>query len=232
MDLAAVSVTYSCEIWEQLLPALLHNGHERTFKWSYRWNHELKVQTYIKQISWDAKSICFNPFTWCCNTSRQGRRVVVSNCLHGWCDSAHSGSGKCVYHFTPLTQRTAQDLVLITAYLCLHVWSLALNVCIVQCIELFQCFTSFTTAEKQAFSFLLFLAKICHYIDFILYRSKWAHIVFYCIINHVSWFAYCCQNIPFRSYFAWLLLADHRPYELQTAGNWVCWVSIKLAWGC
>ncbi len=36
---------------------------------------------------------------------------------------------------------------------------LELNVCGVQCIELFHCFTSSTTAQKQTFSFSLFLAK-------------------------------------------------------------------------
>ncbi len=48
--------------------------------WSYRWNHRLKVKTYIKQISCDAKSICFNSLTErYYNTFRQGR----GNCLHG-----------------------------------------------------------------------------------------------------------------------------------------------------
>ncbi len=66
----SVSATHSREICEPVLPALFHNGHKRTFKCSYRWNHELKVQTYIKQISCDTKSkICFNPFTPRYNTS-------------------------------------------------------------------------------------------------------------------------------------------------------------------
>ncbi len=79
----SVSATHSHEICEPVLPALFHNGHKRTFKWFYRWNHELKVQTYIKQISCDAKSICFNPFTRHYNTSRRGGGMVASNCLHG-----------------------------------------------------------------------------------------------------------------------------------------------------
>ncbi len=86
-----------------MLPVLLHNGHKRTFKWSYRWNHELKVKTNITQISCDAKSICFNPFTRCYNTFGWGGVIVVPNCLHGRHDSAHLGDGKCIYHFTPLT---------------------------------------------------------------------------------------------------------------------------------
>ncbi len=36
---------------------------------------------------------------------------------------------------------------------------LALNVCVVQCVKLFQCFTSFATALNYVFSFPLFLAK-------------------------------------------------------------------------
>ncbi len=36
---------------------------------------------------------------------------------------------------------------------------LELNVCVVQSIKLFHCLTSSTTAQKQAFSFPLFLAK-------------------------------------------------------------------------
>ncbi len=63
LNYAGAAHTHSREICEPVLPALLHNGHKRTFKWSYRWNHELKVKTYIKQISCDTKSICFNSFT-------------------------------------------------------------------------------------------------------------------------------------------------------------------------
>ncbi len=70
--------------------ALLHNGHKRTLKWSYRWNQELRVKSYIKQISCDAKSNCFNPFTWIDNTSRWGSGMVVPSCLQGKHDSTHS----------------------------------------------------------------------------------------------------------------------------------------------
>ncbi len=77
-----VSATHYHEIWELVLPTLLHKGHKRTFKWSYGWNHELKVKTYIKQISCDAKSICFDPFTRCFNTSRRGRGMVVPNSVN------------------------------------------------------------------------------------------------------------------------------------------------------
>ncbi len=46
--------------------------------------------------------------------------MVVPNCLHGRCDSAHLGHGKCIYHFTPLAQRAVGDLVLIIDYLWLN----------------------------------------------------------------------------------------------------------------
>ncbi len=32
----SVPATHSCEICEPVLPTLLHDGHKRTFKWSYR----------------------------------------------------------------------------------------------------------------------------------------------------------------------------------------------------
>ncbi len=57
-----LSQHHTREMWELVLPALLHNGHKQIFKWSYRWNHELKIKTYIKKIPCDAKPICFNPF--------------------------------------------------------------------------------------------------------------------------------------------------------------------------
>ncbi len=82
-------------------------------KCSYGWNHELKSKTYIKQISCDAKFICFNPFKRRYNTSRRGRGMVVSKCLHGRCDSTHLRDRKCKYHFTPLIWPRVGDLVLI-----------------------------------------------------------------------------------------------------------------------
>ncbi len=91
-------------------PAKKRNGPVWTHL--YRWNHEFKVQTHIKQIC-DTKSICFNPFTWRYNTSWRGGGMVAPNCLHGRCDSAHLGDGRCIYHFTPLAQRTVRDLLLI-----------------------------------------------------------------------------------------------------------------------
>ncbi len=101
-------------IWEPVLPALLRNRHKQTFKWSFGWNHGLKVKTHMKQISCNAKSICFNQFTRRYNTPRQGRgMIVVTNCLHGRCDSAHLGDRKCLYHFTPLAQPRVGDLLLI-----------------------------------------------------------------------------------------------------------------------
>ncbi len=108
----SVSQQYSCEIWEPVLSALLRNGYKQTFKWSYRWNHELKFKTYLKQISGDAKSICFNPFTRRYNTSRQGGGMVVPKCLCERRDSAHLGDGKSIYHFTPLAQSIVWILVL------------------------------------------------------------------------------------------------------------------------
>ncbi len=89
----------------------------RPFKWSYRWSNELKVKTYIKQLSCDAKSICLIPVTWCHNTSRWGGRMVLSYWLYGRCDSAHLGDGKCIYRLTPLAQHRIKDLVLIDDYL-------------------------------------------------------------------------------------------------------------------
>ncbi len=78
-----LSNTLSWDLWTAA--SLFHNGHKRTFKWSYRWNHELKVQTCIKQISCDTKSICFNPFIRHYNTLRWGReRVVPESWLSPW----------------------------------------------------------------------------------------------------------------------------------------------------
>ncbi len=74
--------------------------HKRTFKWSYRWNHELKVKTYIKQISCEAKSTCFNPFTRCYNTSDEAEGWWLLNCLYGRRDSTHLGDKKCILFHT------------------------------------------------------------------------------------------------------------------------------------
>ncbi len=67
--------------------------------------------------SCDTKSICFNPFKRCYNTSREGKGMEVPNCLYRRHDSAHLGDGKCTFHFTPLAQRTVNDLVLVIDYL-------------------------------------------------------------------------------------------------------------------
>ncbi len=80
-------------------------------------DYELKVKTYIKQISCNMKSICFNPFTQHYNSFRQGWGMVAPNCLHGRRDSTHLGNRKCMYHFTPLAQCPVEDLVLIIDYL-------------------------------------------------------------------------------------------------------------------
>ncbi len=45
-------------------------------------------------------------------------------------------------------------------------WGLELNVCVVQSIELFQCFTSFTTSENRNFLFCSFQLSL---IPFVLY---------------------------------------------------------------
>ncbi len=112
MSPVSVLATHSHEIWEAVLPALLRHGDKQTFKWPNRWNHELKVKTYIKQIPCDTKFMCFIPFTRCYKTSRQGGGVVVPNHLHGWCDSAHLGDRKCIYHSKPFAQPTVGNLVL------------------------------------------------------------------------------------------------------------------------
>ncbi len=70
--------------------------------------------------------ICFNPFTQCYNSPRRGGGMLVPNCLHGRRDSAHK---KCIYHFTPLAQRTVGDLVLkLTVFGCWHCHILSRNV--------------------------------------------------------------------------------------------------------
>ncbi len=118
----SVSATHSRKIWEPMIPTLFHNGHKRTFKWSYRWNHELKVQTYIKQISCDAKSICFNPFTRRYNTSRRGGGMVVPDCLHWRRESTHLGDGKCVNQFNneqaPKLHSSRGSLTALTQHKC------------------------------------------------------------------------------------------------------------------
>ncbi len=73
----SVSATYPRKSWELVLPALLRNELKQTFKWSYRWNRELKVKTFIKQISWSATFICFNQFTRRYNTFRRGGGMVA-----------------------------------------------------------------------------------------------------------------------------------------------------------
>ncbi len=78
-----------------MLPVLLHNGQKRTFKWSYRRNHE--VQTYIKQILCNAKSICFNPFTRRCENFQMRRRDggFQLSLWETWLCTVNSG-GSCV----------------------------------------------------------------------------------------------------------------------------------------
>ncbi len=72
-----------------------------------------KGKSYIKQILRNAKSVWFNPFTEHYDTYRRYGGMVVPNCPHGRCDSAHLGDRKCMNHFTPLAQRTVGDLELI-----------------------------------------------------------------------------------------------------------------------
>ncbi len=63
-----------------------------------------------------AKSICFNPFTQCYDTSRRGGWMVVCNRLHERHEFVHFRNEKCI-HFTPPAQRTVKDLMLIIDYL-------------------------------------------------------------------------------------------------------------------
>ncbi len=56
-----------------------------TFKWSFRWNHEFDV---VLTLPDEAEGWWF------------------PNYLYRRCESANSGDGKCIYHFTPLAQRT------------------------------------------------------------------------------------------------------------------------------
>ncbi len=78
-------------------------------RWSYRWNHELNVKNLNQTNIMDTKPICFNPFTQRYKTSRRGRGMVAPNCLHGRRDSPRLGDRKCIYHFTPLAQRSVNN---------------------------------------------------------------------------------------------------------------------------
>ncbi len=70
------------------------NGHEMVLDVK-PW---IKSSNFIKQISCDAKSICFNPFTRRYNSYRWGGGMVVPNCLHGRWDSAHLGEVYIPFH--------------------------------------------------------------------------------------------------------------------------------------
>ncbi len=46
--------------------------------------------------------------------------MVAPGCLYGRCDSSYLGDRKCIYHSTPLAQRTVNDNVFIIYCLCVQ----------------------------------------------------------------------------------------------------------------
>ncbi len=105
--------TISREIWEPVLPALLHNRHKLIFKRFYWWHHEIKFK-----LTSNKYHVTQNPSALMhLHDDDEAEGWWFPNCLHGRRDSAHSGDGKCIYHFNQLAQCRMTDLVSIIDYL-------------------------------------------------------------------------------------------------------------------